>query len=83
MAYADDIIVMSRNAGDTKKVIESFQKLESEYNLIINKKKCEILEIAESSKTVDEINGIEVKRKVRYLGVNVVYGRENMRKEAE
>ena len=46
LAYADDIIVMTRNAGDTRKVIESFQELESEYNLIINKIKYEILEIA-------------------------------------
>ena len=46
LAYAHDIIVMSRNAGDTRKVIESFQELESEYNLIINKIKYEILEIA-------------------------------------
>ena len=59
-AYADDIAILSKNRAETEKVIKAFGKIGEEYNLQINKKKCEILTLKEDRTEAKEIEGIKI-----------------------
>ena len=59
-AYADDIAILSKNKAETKEIIKAFGKIGEEYNLHINKKKCEILCLKEDRTEAEEIEGIKV-----------------------
>ena len=49
--------------------------MEQHFNLRINLKKCEILRIKGGSLNIKQIEGIEVKDNVKYLGLKLVADR--------
>ena len=75
LAYADDIAIFTKNDVEISHVIQGFRKIEVEYNLRINLKKCEILRIKGGPGNVQQIEGIEIKDSVRYLGLKLVTDR--------
>ena len=83
LAYADDITMFTKNDVEINLIVKGFRQIENQYNLKINLKKCEILRIKGGSKSVQQIEGIEVKDSVRYLGLKLVIDRGQQRKEVE
>ena len=59
-AYADEIAILSKNRVESEGFIKAFGKIGEEYNLHINKKKCEILCLKEERTEAEEIEGIKI-----------------------
>ena len=75
LAYADDITIFTKNDIEIRRVVLGFKQLEQQFNLRINLKKCEILNIKGGNTKVEQIEGIEVKDNVKYLGMKLVADR--------
>lgn len=75
LAYADDITIFTKNDVEISHVIQGFRSLEEQYNLRINLRKCEILRIKGGPGNVRQVEGIEVKDSVKYLGLKLMSNR--------
>ena len=83
LAYADDITIFTKNDIEIGRVVQGFRQMEQHFNLRINLKKCEILRIKGGSLNIKQIEGIEVKDNVKYLGLKLVADRRKQKKEVD
>jgi len=70
--FADDLMLISKNKADSQKLINAAKVFCSEWNLVINEKKCELMILGKRrGPSYVVINGqpIHAKDSVRYLGV--------------
>ena len=59
---------MSRSEQESRNILKAMEELQ-EYNLRLNKSKCEILDLKKKENEAQVIEGVEVRDSVRYLGV--------------
>ena len=52
LAYADDITIFTKNDNEISRVVNGFKQMETNFNLKINLKKCEILRIKEGDSKI-------------------------------
>ena len=57
--------------------------MEQQFNMRINLKKCEILRIKGGNNNIKQIEGIEVKDNVKYLGMRLVADRQQQKREVD
>ena len=79
LAYADDICVMAQSANELKTIIKELRKME-ECRLHLNVSKCEILKLDQSPAPQEEVEGIQIKEKVKYLGMVIEGNKQQMKK---
>ena len=83
LAYADDITIFTKNDIEIGRVVQGFRQMEQHFNLRINLRKCEILRIKGGTSNIKQIEGIEVKDNVKYLGLKLVCDRKKQKKEVD
>ena len=71
LAFADDMLIMTNNQNELVMVIEELTALQQRWNLLLNKKKSEIL----TKEDVQEVGGIKCAKTVKYLRVRVICDR--------
>ena len=83
LAYADDITMFTKNDMEIGRVVQGFRQMEQLFNMRINLKKCEILRIKGGNNNIKQIEGIEVKDNVKYLGMRLVADRQQQKREVD
>ena len=82
IAFADDVLMIADSADEASEFVKAMSDL-ANYNLVLNKDKSVALTDRTDMKDVKEIDGIPVKKKVKYLGLNVVCDRTELVKNAK
>ena len=79
LAFADDMLVMSNCQTENGMIVGELARLETEWNLRLNKKKSEIL----TREELTDIQGVKCTKTVKYLGVRVTVDRKEQTKIAK
>ena len=79
LAFADDMLVMSNCQTEIGMIVSELARLETKWNLRLNKKKSEIL----TREELTDIQGVRCTKMVKYLGVRVTVDRKDQTKIAK
>ena len=83
LAYADDILIQSSSINELKTIISEIQKLQTEWGLIINKRKSELMLAKDAEEEIAEIDGVKIVNKVKYLGMVISTDTKEIIKDAK
>lgn len=82
IAFADDLFIMADSQLEAKLIIKEFEKVRSS-GLTLNKDKTQILSDLKEMEGVEEIEGIKVSKKIKYLGMTLSCDRKALVKDAK
>lgn len=82
ICFADDIMLISDNQEEFKTQIEALQTL-SEHGLALNKDKSVVLTNKPDLKDVDQLEGVKVQRKIKYLGLEISCDKTQLVRDAK
>lgn len=75
VCFADDVLITSNSKEEASQAIKAFDSLKS-FGLELNKNKSKIMEGPKELKEMTEFEGIQITKKVKYLGCNLTATRQ-------
>lgn len=82
LCFADDMIVRVKTKNEATEAIKAIESLQT-YDLMVNKKKSQILKGPTCLKDLEELEGIPIKPKVKYLGYTLSATRTQLFHDAQ
>ena len=81
-AFADDILFIADDEADAKVLIQAIFELDT-YGLRLHKDKTVILTDRKDLQGTEEIEGIKILKKIKYLGLQISCDRNTILKDAK
>lgn len=78
--YADDVLVVAKDAKEVEKVISEIELLEK-FGLEMNRQKTDIVAMRNGQTVPKEINGVKVQKSIKYLGISIDSQKKDMLKQ--